>query len=434
MNKPKTYLKTFLLCCISLTMTFITSYPVSATPSRQTLNSYGINGIFYYDPGGSANCVSGGYAGTVSGSDNEAKIWNYLVSAGINNLSDNPAAIAGIVGNLNTETGGTYNPFIVSGSGYHGLYQTKNQTMISAINSNGWSSYWGSTSVPEDVNDQAIKVQLDLLVNDQLWNGRFQTYINNISSNIPNSAEGSQTYAELFLVSVERANGGSQSLQSPEANNLANNLRINNGWQGVESRRNNAYNVYNKYASSAPTDVTINTLCSGNTPYTGDGIPEYIQTDPQWKNLPYSSSTIGESGCGPTSFAMMATALLNMQILPSETANYAAALGQYVPGAGSRHTITEVLARRYQLQYAAIDTCDINTINRYLNEGWMIHVVGNGPRPFTSGGHFIGITGIKDGQWFVADSAHGNQYYSPSTVLQGMRCGQSNMSVKAIRK
>ncbi len=438
--------------------------PVAAL-TKSERSTYGKNNIYWYNPDG--DCVRGedggyGYSGTISGEDNQTKIWNYFVSAGINGISNNPAAIAGILGNMNIETGGTYNPFIVSKSGtYHGLYQSNSTSMIQAVGSLG--NYWGSTSVPTEINDKAIDIELDYLVNDKFASPekRFQAYVNSaLSNNISNSANGAEIYAELFMVAVERAYGGTGKLQSSEAKALAYNLNLqryaNGNWQGMDARRRKAAEIYNQYMSGSTSNsnstinldftnnITYNTCRTGNnSPYTGIGIPQYFQCGESWSNLMYGDegikgsegATICASGCGPTSFAMMATVLLGRNILPDETANIAGLKGQHVYGVGSSWTITKVLADYYGLQYKALNTCDISTINQYLNDGWMIHTSGAGRAPFTQGGHYIGITSVNsNGEWYIANSAgrnNANGYYSPTAVISaGMKCS----NVKAIKR
>lgn len=446
--------KHFLKSLLCFALALLTINPVfarSVSPlSESQLNYYNANGIYYYTPG---NCTSGGYAGTISGSDNEAKIWNYFVSANINGISNNPAAIAGILGNFYQES--SYNPFAVSGSGtYYGLYQTNSSSMIAAVNALG--DYWRSTSAPEDVNDSAIEIELDFLINDKFAapEHRFEAYVNSsLNNNIENSAEGAKIYAELFLVAVERAVGGTEPLTSSEAKALARSLGIGSyaetGWQGTSSRSNHAAEVYEKYASSTPTKTIDTTTCrTKRSPYTGDSIPQYFQCGESWSNLMYGpggihgsrGTSICASGCGPTSFAMMATALLQQTILPDEVADFAGKQGQhaYDPDygwLGSSWTITQVLAQHYGLQYKDLGTCDITTINRYLSDGWMIHTSGAGSAPFTSGGHYIGIAGLNsNGEWYIANSAsrsNANGYYSPSAVVSaGMKCA----NVKAIKR
>ena len=67
--------------------------------------------------GGGSSCT----AGVLAGNTIEERIWNWFVSANIAGVSDNPAAIAGILGNLYVESG--YNPFMVGANGgYRGLH------------------------------------------------------------------------------------------------------------------------------------------------------------------------------------------------------------------------------------------------------------------------------------------------------------------------
>lgn len=428
------------------TMT-LTSTPVFALTDEQWA-TFNANGIYYWNPEG--NCsTSGGYAGIVSGENNEAKIWNYFVSANINGISNNPAAIAGILGNFRVESG--YNPFAVSASGtYYGLYQTNSSNMISTVNSVG--DYWNSSNAPEDAVNRAIDIELEFLINDRFAapEQRFGAYTETaLNSNIENSAEGAKIYAELFMVAVERSVGGNQPLQSSEAKKLTRDLGIgqyaDTGWQATENRRNYAAEVYDQYASSTPTEA-IETLdpCKTSSPYTGSGIPQYFQCNESWSGLMYGpdgvhgsrGSTICESGCGPTSFAMMATALLRRNIYPDEVADLAGKKGMHAYSEeagwiGSSWAITQTLAKAYGLQFQAIDSCNIDAINNLLRDGWMIHTSGAGSAPFTQGGHYIGIAGINDsGDWYVVDSAKGNKYYSPNTVINaGMKCG----NVKAIK-
>lgn len=69
MNKLRTYLKATGLILVNLILTFTLSNPLYATsvPSRQTLNSYGINGIYYYNPSGNSSCSGSSF--TLGGSN-----------------------------------------------------------------------------------------------------------------------------------------------------------------------------------------------------------------------------------------------------------------------------------------------------------------------------------------------------------------------------
>ncbi len=168
--------------------------------------------------------------------------------------------------------------------------------------------------------------------------------------------------------------------------------------------------------------------------------PYYAQYDPKWKNAPFGTSTVGRGGCGPTSFAMMASALLGRSILPDETGRVAGEAGMYIQGAGSSWQITEVLAAHYGLEFKSLSARSpeeaVEIINEYLRQGWMIHTSGQGSEPFTRGGHYIGIRGIaSDGNWLIADSGHREEYTTTRTwePLELVRSGMHIANIKAIR-
>lgn len=178
--------------------------------------------------------------------------------------------------------------------------------------------------------------------------------------------------------------------------------------------------------------------------YNGEGVPQYFQTDEPWGPLAYGDlgiygpvndyfDTIAGSGCGPASFAMMITAILGQEITPADTADVAGKARMHVPGQGSPHSITAVLAQHYGVQYYDFSTSRsscIGVIEAALADGWMIHTsgatgTGNNNPPFSSGGHYIGIVGVDaDGNWMTADSAGwGNSAYPPQHFLDaGLKC------------
>ena len=133
----------------------------------------------------------------------------------------------------------------------------------------------------------------------------------------------------------------------------------------------------------------------------------YFQNDEPWGSVPYGScGTIGEAGCGPTSLAMIITALSGKKVTPDVIAKKAAAKGYRVCGSGSSHAITDI-AKDYGLSVRDYGKPSISEINKALKEGVMFQVAGSGPNPFSGIGHFIAIRGItKDGKWLIFDSAH----------------------------
>ncbi len=207
-----------------------------------------------------------------------------------------------------------------------------------------------------------------------------------------------------------------------------------------------------KYAAgkgAAPTNLTdaenvcVDPSVDGMSDYDGSGFPWYNQCDDAWGSQTYGGfGSICQSGCGPTSFAMLATALTGKKITPNMTTKVAGDAGMHIQGSGSSWQITKVLADHYGLQYKDLSSSSktqaINKINKALKDGWMIHTSGKGSNPFTSGGHYIGIRGItEDGKWLLADSAGSrgkentqSKAFSPNAVVSaGMNVG----NIKAIK-
>lgn len=169
-----------------------------------------------------------------------------------------------------------------------------------------------------------------------------------------------------------------------------------------------------------------------NTKYI-DGFTVYSQYDPAWADTAYSSSTIGTSGCGPAAMAMIITTLTGQRVTPVATAKYAADRNQYVPGQGSRWTLPDVVAPKWGLK-AEIIGANMPKITATIRAGGLVIVSGQGPKPFTSGGHYIVIRAVTDdGKWLVGDSAHSDtsdKKWDPTQLLASMNDG----SVYAVTK
>lgn len=455
-------LKKRLIRIINITLSFclillgtISTAPHSSALSESMLDMFDQNGIYYYNPEGSITCASEA-APTVAGNTIEEKIWNYFANANITNVSNNPAVIAGIMGNLYQESG--YDPFIISENGYLGIYMLGSNAVLKQKVEESYPNYWrtGSYGDTSQYSDQdavigAIVIELNYLTNNET--NFSQYFIPGISkATNQDGAEGAASYSELFLATVERAINGSDSLtdsgvQKYIDDNMYNGTQYK--YQDAGKRANYARDIYNKYAAASTSSSSYST--TGNCLRSlSESFTYYGQEDPQWGSLRFgkdgingsSGETIEEAGCGPTSFAMIATALLGRDILPSETTDIAGKAGMYVENAGSSWSITKVLADHYGLEYEEIAansaTDAVNKINEHLKNGWMIHTSGSGENPFTSGGHYIAIRGLtSSGKWLIGDSwgPHGGQKntleteWDPQKIVNGMSLG----NIKAVR-
>lgn len=161
---------------------------------------------------------------------------------------------------------------------------------------------------------------------------------------------------------------------------------------------------------NAISGVKASDTCSPNE--TNGELVIYYQGDEPWGSLPYGNcggTTIAEAGCGPSSLAMIITALSGKKVTPDEIAKKAADRGYRVCGSGSAHAMTDI-AKDYGLTVKNYGRPSIADINKALKNGVMFQVAGTGPVPLSGIGHVIGIRGITDdGKWLIFDSAHKGQ-------------------------
>lgn len=186
---------------------------------------------------------------------------------------------------------------------------------------------------------------------------------------------------------------------------------------------NHAEKVIRYYSIAAGDSSAEVLLLEGNS---GLQVVYYNQGDAAWKSLPYGDSTIGEAGCGPTSMAICISTLTNQKVTPRQTATWAAENGYYVSGAGSSHSIVPALAQKYNLECKGIGKDKEEIINA-LRTGKLVVAI-MGPGHFTNEGHFMVLTGIKDGKITVADCGskqRTGQTWSIDLIINEARNGAS---------
>jgi hypothetical protein len=188
---------------------------------------------------------------------------------------------------------------------------------------------------------------------------------------------------------------------------------------------------------SADSSGNCNVATPGQDTQYVDGFTIYSQYDPAWKNKAYGTSTIGDSGCGPTSMAMIITNLTSAQVTPDVTAKYAADNGQYKSGQGSSWSIASVLAKHWGLKSTAVGS-DMQKINEALQSGGLVIAGGRGALPFTSSGHYVVIRALTaDGKWLLGDPAHkdsNTKEWDPQYILGIISSSGHSGSVYAISK
>lgn len=126
------------------------------------------------------------------------------------------------------------------------------------------------------------------------------------------------------------------------------------------------------------------------------GLTYYSQIDSRWSSKMYSSigdrnQTIGSSGCGPTSAAMVVTATKGA-ITPDRMADLFVKYGYRSADNGTYWGAFRAIADQFNIEYAEMSNVN-NALNLLRNNYYVITSVGNGL--FTTGGHFIVLTGLE---------------------------------------
>lgn len=203
--------------------------------------------------------VEGGSASTVTEDSDVAAVWNWFVNAGIAGISDKPEIIAGILGNIMTESpnyGDYYDLMVLGHNGtYYGMWCESNSDFRNYMSNQGFSFY-AYYSEPSNSRDrEAIPYELTWLTSSSSsWS---QNFISNLSAPTSQTGEaGARAYAELFCVGVEICIGHDNTSDVVRDSGVAN-CPIWGGsytpaskgeYQGLTVRRDRAAEVYNKYA------------------------------------------------------------------------------------------------------------------------------------------------------------------------------------------
>lgn len=142
----------------------------------------------------------------------------------------------------------------------------------------------------------------------------------------------------------------------------------------------------------------------GNYPANGMQIPHYLQT--QYSNIPYGSGSIASSGCGPTSFAMIASYLTGSTITPVDAVAWCGN-SYYVPNAGTSWSYFQAASNHFGCG-PVTTTTDPNAVLQALSQGCPV-ISSQGPGLFTSGGHFIVLRGVTAGGKVLVNDPNDNE-------------------------
>lgn len=155
----------------------------------------------------------------------------------------------------------------------------------------------------------------------------------------------------------------------------------------------------------------------------------YQQTDPQWKDEPFGSDTIGKYGCGPTVMAMAVSTLSGYDIDPGEMALWAGRHGYWAKKSGSYLSIVQGTAKAYGLSAVAARELSAENLIQELSSGSLaVALMGKGH--FTDGGHFILLRGATlGGEVLVADSVSRERsltVWDPQLIIDELAGSRSN--------
>lgn len=145
----------------------------------------------------------------------------------------------------------------------------------------------------------------------------------------------------------------------------------------------------------------------------GMGSTYYSQKDPRWANKKYASingkdsnsDDIATRGCAPTAMAMVATDLTGKRITPDVISDYSYNRGYSVKG-GTNWNMVPNTSRDLGLSSKTLETPNATSIENELSKGKSVIASGVGDgitTPYTRSGHYIVLSGAKNGKVMVKD-------------------------------
>lgn len=127
------------------------------------------------------------------------------------------------------------------------------------------------------------------------------------------------------------------------------------------------------------------------------GLTYYSQVDSRWKNHSYTSvndksQTIGSSGCGPTSAAMIVSSIKGT-ITPDKMGDLFVKYGYRSKNSGTYWSAFRAVADEFDIGYTETNSLD-KAVELLKDNNYVIASCGNGL--FTYGGHFIVLVSVNN--------------------------------------
>lgn len=148
----------------------------------------------------------------------------------------------------------------------------------------------------------------------------------------------------------------------------------------------------------------------GLEPEEKNGFAYYSQNDPSWKDSSYVSgtandgATMGDSGCGPTVMAMVASqASKGKAISPTDMAKFASTSG-YRDDTGTNANFIDYAGNSLGLEHSDVENPSADFIKTQVSSGNPVVLNGVGSGAFTPAGHYVVAVGTdKNGKVLVND-------------------------------
>lgn len=131
-------------------------------------------------------------------------------------------------------------------------------------------------------------------------------------------------------------------------------------------------------------------------------IPLFLQWDKRWGYMELGDGIMANNGCGPTCLSMVVTYLTKSKdYSPAVMAKYAMDEEYYVDGHGTAWSMMSSGCEDFGVRAYELGLSELSMAEALEKGDPIIACVSEGD--FTDGGHFIVITGYKDGQFSVND-------------------------------
>ena len=159
--------------------------------------------------------------------------------------------------------------------------------------------------------------------------------------------------------------------------------------------------------------ILITFICGINAQAATEQPISFLQNDSKWGSEPYSiindrSQTIGASGCGPTSMAMVLNYYIDDTITPLQTSIYALENNHRTPNDGTSWEYFADMAEEYDLEF--LQTASSVEALEWMNtkEDSLV-ICSMGPGLWTTEGHFILLWDVEDGTAYINDPSSTKQ-------------------------